>query len=405
MDHSAYYSKYFKSTQRRKMEDLPQVADYDSLVNAGLQEFVTVCQSLGPEMQQLGSLVKGAFMATRALIVFGLANPQPEKDHFVFHQYSSAIQSIVESKVKPPKEVVSHFAAVREAIPALSFMTIKPAPTQFIRDMIDCSRIRTGELFTELHLYVKKHHLTGFTWNKFPAMSAAGIPPPPPPPAFCDAPSGDSHASTEASRNALLSDLNKGSDITKLLKPVKRDGSGDGPGKTIATKTAGAAKSPVAKTYPPKFVLEGRKWLVEHIKNKYDLVIENESMSESVAIYKMENSSLECKNKITNLTIDSSRQCGVSLNSVIACVELVRCDRLQLTCNGKVPLISMDNCESVQLFLTEQSRDVEIISAKCSSCNVCLLNADGSYKEVAMQEQIKTVLVGEQLVSTVVEKN
>jgi adenylyl cyclase-associated protein len=410
------------------MEELPQVADYDFLVDTTLENFIIASQPLGVEMAELANLVKSAFMATRALIIYGLANPEPEKDHFVFHQYVTAIRNIVESKVKPPKDLVSHFAAVREAITSLSFMTIKPAPTQFIKDMIDCSKYyanrvltenkgnerhilfvtKIEELFMELLQYVKKHYLTGFTYNKFPNMSAAVLPPPPPPPpAFCDdAASGDGpHVSTETARNALLSDLNKGSNITQMLKPVKRgDGFGDGPSKTTATKIATAVRSPAMKTYPPKFLLEGRKWLVEHIKDNSGLVINNESMSESVAIYKMESSNVEVKNKINNVTIDSCRQCGVSLNSVIACVELVRCDRVAITCNGHVPLISMDNCESVQVFLTEASRDVQIISAKCSSCNVCLLNADGSYKEVAMQEQIKTVVVGEQLISTVIEK-
>lgn len=76
---------------------------------------------------------------------------------------------------------------------------------------------------------------------------------------------------------------------------------------------------------------------------------------------------------------DSCKKSSVSLKSVIASVELIRCDRVTIICEGAVPLINLENSESVQIFLSVKSRDVEIVSAKCSSCNICLLEEDGTY--------------------------
>ncbi|XP_035232672.1 adenylyl cyclase-associated protein 1-like, partial [Stegodyphus dumicola] len=99
------------------------------------------------------------------------------------------------------------------------------------------------------------------------------------------------------------------------------------------------------------------------------------------------------------------KKTNIALNDVISSVELIRCERVQVQCNGHVPLMSIDNSDSVQVFLPKEARGIEIISSKSSSCNVCLLEPDGTYTEFPVPEQIKTVVVGGQITSTVVENN
>ena len=81
---------------------------------------------------------------------------------------------------------------------------------------------------TELQGYVKKNHTTGLVWNPqggvaaAPARGPGGPPPPPgpPPPGPPPPMPASTGPSKEATRGALMSELNKGADITKGLRKV-----------------------------------------------------------------------------------------------------------------------------------------------------------------------------------------
>lgn len=48
-----------------------------------------------------------------------------------------------------------------------------------------------------------------------------------------------------------------------MLRPVRRYGKGDGPEKPAAAAALGVVGKPqLERTFPPKFILEGRKWRV-----------------------------------------------------------------------------------------------------------------------------------------------
>ena len=81
---------------------------------------------------------------------------------------------------------------------------------------------------TELQGYVKKNHTTGLVWNpqgaaaSAPARGPGGPPPPPgpPPPGPPPPVAASTGPSKEAARGALMTQLNKGADVTKGLRKV-----------------------------------------------------------------------------------------------------------------------------------------------------------------------------------------
>ncbi|GIY70000.1 adenylyl cyclase-associated protein [Caerostris extrusa] len=386
------------------------ISDFEQLINTSLQNFA--------------GKVSHAFQRNLELIKYGLYNPQPPMDNEQMKTYANEIRSIVEFRESPKdSSFTNHFSTVREAILALGWINVKPAPTQYIKDAKEAgeyygNRVLSSNKGNELHKqwvnswnqllmdlqsYVKSNFLTGFTWGSGQGKGGAAPPPPPPPPPpalFADAPPQGDNA-----RQALLNDLNQGANITSYLKPVKKDKTAGGAAPVSLHSPVKVQTAPRPAARPPKFALDGRKWVVEYQRSQYGLRVENEDMSQSLAMFSCQDISLEVANKLNSVVIDSCKNSLVVLKSIISSVEVIRCDRLKIQCDGIVPLINMDNCDSVQIFVTPASRGVEVISSKTTSCNMCLLEPDGDYKEIAMPEQIKTVLVGEKLVSSVVEKN
>ncbi|GFX54717.1 adenylyl cyclase-associated protein 2 [Trichonephila clavipes] len=400
------------------------VSDFEQLLNTSLQNFINASEAIGGPLVSLAGKVKGAFLKNLELIQFGLRNAQPPMDSERMKAYANGIREIVETREGPKDSIFSnHFATVREAILALGWINVKPAPTQYIKDARDsgeyyANRVLSNnkgnqlhrnwvtswnQLLTDLQKYVAANFLTGFTWGNGEARGAAFPPPPPPPPsAFLP----DISTQGDGGRQALLNDLNQGSSITQHLKPVKRDRNGPTPHAPPAVQErVTAAKPPPEVTRPPKLHLEGRKWVVEYQKNQHELCIENNDMSQSLAMFKCENVSLQVVNKMNNVVIDTCKSSLVVLNGIISSVELIRCNRVEVKLSGIVPLVNMDNCDSVQVLVTNTSRSVELITSKSTSCNVCLLQDDGEYKELPVPEQIKTTVAGNKLVSSVIEKN
>lgn len=69
-------------------------------------------------------------------------------------------------------------------------------------------------------------------------------------------------------------------------------------------------------------------------------------------------------------------------------------------------MIQIDSTDSGQIYLSKDSLNTELTTAKCSSINVSLPVAgeeDGVFEEQAVPEMLKTVIGGGKLVTTVVE--
>ncbi|KAH0548718.1 hypothetical protein KQX54_001663 [Cotesia glomerata] len=59
---------------------------------------------------------------------------------------------------------------------------------------------------------------------------------------------------------------------------------------------------------------------------------------------------------------------------------------------GKVPTISIDKTDGCQMYLNQQSLDVELITSKSSEMNVMVPKSNGDYTEYPVPEQFKTTI-------------
>ena len=138
-------------------------------------------------------------------------------------------------------------------------------------------------------------------------------------------------AMTDA-RAALFASINQGEDITKMLKKVSTQ---DMTHKNPALRGAGGAPGVIhaqAKNTtkgPEKLCLEGKKWLVENFTGRRDLVVESESMAQSVCVYKCDDCVLQVKGKVNSIVVDQCKKFSIAFDSIVSCVEFINSKRIQ----------------------------------------------------------------------------
>lgn len=120
----------------------------------------------------------------------------------------------------------------------------------------------------------------------------------------------------------------------------------------------------------------------EYQKNNAGLVVENAEMNNVVYMFKCEGSTLTVKGKINSIILDSCKKCSVLFDALISSIEFVNCQNVQMQVLGKVPTVSIDKTDGVQMYLTQESKDVAIISSKSSEMNVLLPTANNDYVSV-----------------------
>jgi len=159
-----------------------------------------------------------------------------------------------------------------------------------------------------------------------------------------------------------------------------------------------AKEEKVAKALKPaRFALDGNKWAVDHQVGNRNIVIEETEAKQTVYIYQCDTSTIQIKGKINNITLDGCKKTAVVFETAIAGVEFVNCISCEVQCLNKCPSFAVDKCSGVQLYLSKESIDSEIVTSKSSEMNVVLPADEGI--ELAIPEQFKTKVVNGKLIT------
>jgi len=209
----------------------------------------------------------------------------------------------------------------------------------------------------------------------------------------------------------VFDSLNKGEDVTKGLKKVtaemktknRTDKVAVVPASSSKPAESTTAKKAAAPAKPPKFSLEGTKWVVEHqLKNK-EIVIQDTEVKQTVYIYKCKDSVIQIKGKVNAVTVDDCTKCGIVFDNVVASFEVVNCNSLEVQVVGKVPCIAVDKTSGCQIFLSKESIETEIVTSKTSEMNVSFPDpAQDDMVETPVPEQFKSYVKNGKLVSEII---
>merc|ERR1712226_826672 len=158
----------------------------------------------------------------------------------------------------------------------------------------------------------------------------------------------------------------------------------------------------VAADKPSRFELDGKKWVVEFMKNNPRGHISQTEPNQTVYIYKCEGTTVKVDGKVNAITLDSCKKVAVVFDTVVSSCDVINCQSVQMQVTGKVATISVEKTDGCQMFINKESVGVEIVSAKSSEMNVMVPVGD-DFVEQPIPEQFKTVIAGGKLKTAATE--
>lgn len=257
--------------------------------------------------------------------------------------------------------------------------------------------------------YVKRVHTTGLVWNpnggdalsvasgiqtSTPSSAPSGGAPGPAPPAPKLSPSVSS--SSDDARSNLLSALNQGEGITSKLRKVTDDMKSknrkDRTGVVSAKTTAPAKKT--AQKFPPKFQLEGNRWVVDYVTDQ--ITIDITDTIQSVSLYKTDGAVIKINGKFNGMVIDSCRKTTIVFDEAISSCQLINCNSVKIQVLKTIPSISIDKTSGCHVYLGPDSLSTQIITSKSDECNVLVQKGD-DWVEFPVPEQFLSLVDGDKL--------
>ncbi|KAM3181882.1 hypothetical protein ACTXT7_013485 [Hymenolepis weldensis] len=208
---------------------------------------------------------------------------------------------------------------------------------------------------------------------------------------------------------ALFAEINRGDALMKGLRKVTSDMKTH---KNPELRAGGVVSSGAKKTTPPaiparpeqrKAVVQpkveqiGNKWNVKHFVGNREVIVEAKEKKETVYIFECRDSVVQIKGKVNSIVLDSCKKTFLLFDTVISSVDVINCQSVQVEVKGIMPTINIDQTDGCQVYLSEESKGVDIITAKSSEMNILIPKGDGDYTEYNVPEQFKTNFVANRL--------
>ncbi|CAA7265404.1 unnamed protein product [Cyclocybe aegerita] len=435
------------------------LAFQEQVVDAKLKPFIELTKAFaGPNVVESVALVQKQFDILYDFLKLSASCQKPDQRTLeaLLAPFPQSIEAVSRAKEanRRDRDWFSHLSFLGEGAPVIGWV-VNPKPAQGVIDIKDSVVYYGNRLKKEykdkdakhvewvnqyiaildaMHSYIKEYHATGLVWNpkgvtveqyKASANTSAGAgapPPPPPPPPAPPAPvPGISAAAPAAGAAAVFAQINRGEDVTKGLRkvdksemthknPALRAGSVV-PASTTSPSPPGkkpikpSKPSALAGKKPPKFILDGTKWLIEHQEHE-TLTVDNVEINHSVNIFGCKGATVVITGKVNAVNILNSSKTAVLVHSVVASVGVTASPSFTLQVTGTCPMIQLDTTDSGQIYLSKDSLGAEITTAKCSAINISLPvegEEDGVFEEQPIPEMFKTVVQNGKLVTTIVE--
>ncbi|XP_028772621.1 cyclase-associated protein 1-like [Neltuma alba] len=411
----------------------PSIIAFGDLMDQYIGRFSTAAGKIGGQVLQVSKLVQEAFAVQKELLMKVKQTQKPD------------VAGLAEF-LKPLNEVIvkanamtegrrsdyfNHLKAAVDSLSALAWiaytgkdcgMSMPIAHVEESWQMAefycnkvlveyrnkDASHVEWAKALKELYLpglrdYVKSFYPLGPVWSstgksiappKAPAPRAPAPPPPPPASLLSSESSQASSSKPKEGMSAVFQELSTGhvtAGLRKVTDDMKAKNRADRTGVVGASeKDTRVRTQAFSKAGPPKLELQmGRKWVVENQIGQKGLVIDDCDSKQSVYVYGCKNSVLQIQGKVNNITIDNCTKMGVVFKDVVAAFEIVNSNGVEAQCQGSAPTISVDNTSGCQLYLSKDSLNASISTAKSSEINVLVpgTEPDGDWVEHSLPQQ------------------
>uniref|UniRef100_A0A8C1QW81 Adenylyl cyclase-associated protein n=1 Tax=Cyprinus carpio TaxID=7962 RepID=A0A8C1QW81_CYPCA len=319
---------------------------FDHLLSGPVSEYLRTSTAIGGDVAKHAEMVNNALQVQRAFLKMAMTHQEPAKTEmaYLLRPLSDQIQEVQNFREKKRgSSLFNHLSAVSESIPALGWVAVCQKPGPYVKEMNDAAIFYTNRVLKD-------------------------------------------YKDTLVHCFLLFSSYQHISFQTHQASPAK------------SQNPSSSACAP-AKKHSPVLELEGKKWRVEHQEQSHDLVIEETELRQVVYVFSCSNSTLQIKGKVNSIIMDNCKKLGLVFDSVVGIVEIINSRDIQLQVMGKVPTISINKTEGCHVYLSKDSLDCEIVSAKSSEMNVLVPEGEDDYREFPIPEQFKTVWDGSSLVT------
>ncbi|RKF51369.1 Adenylyl cyclase-associated protein [Golovinomyces cichoracearum] len=462
-------------------EALPEsVEGFDAFISGPVQSFVNISNELGGPISEQARSLLNAFYGQRKFIFITTKAKKPDLSSAIFMELLKPLQESITavSEIRDSNRgspVFNQLSAVSESIGFLAWITVEPKPRNHIDEFYgsaqywgnrvlkefkekDPKQVEWTQLyyqvFKSLSEYVQETFPSGILWNPqgIPAEeamkvvdststlptatknknTAGSIPPPPPgpapPPIKLDNESKDRSSKKTSSLDAVFSELNKGSEITKRLNKVNVDQmTHKNPslraGSTVLTrsnsntseyspkraKSSAPGKKPKPENMrtkkPAIKKLEGNKWFLENIEEESEPIRIDASITQSILISRCKKSTIIIQGKANAISVDNSHRLSLIIDSLVSSVDVIKSSSFAIQVLGSLPTILIDSVDGAQIYLGKESMGVGIFSSQSTGININFESneKEDEYKEVPIPSQIRTWIEEGNVKSEIVE--
>jgi len=236
---------------------------------------------------------------------------------------------------------------------------------------------------------IKSHFKTGLEWRGQKSVTdASGAPAPAPTEEAAPAPEPEpvvkAAPKKEAAKPAgdLFGELNKGGAITGHLKKVKKSQKNKYKKEKVkGTVSGGPKKAKSKKKLPdPKKTRRGQTWFLEYfqeglIEINGDL-LKGLNIGHGIFVSQCFNCNFMVPQgvKLKSICLDGCQRVQFQTADIVSTVEMVNCKNTTLWCNGVVPSVTVDKCDSPKVILMEpcwnQEKMVDILTSNVTAGNI-----------------------------------
>ncbi|CAH8482800.1 unnamed protein product [Schistosoma turkestanicum] len=440
------------------------VKEFHEIITRSLSEYVTNSSKIGNVVKTHASMVEECFSIQEKIIKLATECSKPSESELlsIITPLGKAIDEVIKFKdANRSSNLFNHLSAVAEFVTALGWLSVTPAPAPYIKSKQEATEFFTNRVIKEykekdtIHLswakslisvctalqtYVTNHYTTGLVWNArgkpvsesklsksspirevnsncSPAAAAPPPPPPPPPPELTEAQLAAISLANNSAQSALFADINRGTAVTSNLRkvtddmkthknPKLREGPITHTSRNQMNSINNSTVRPPSEKQPSGLgclELRGNKWVVENFKSAGNLQIVGTEPKQTVCIHKCNECTVQIKGKINSVMLDNCQKTGVVFDHLISSIDVVNCQSVQIQSLGQLSTVNIDKTDGCQVFLSEDSKYADIITATSSAINILIPKGVDDFEEFAVPEQFKTNFTGKGLKTTCVD--
>jgi adenylyl cyclase-associated protein len=380
-------------------EDYPQVLAYDSRFGPKIESFLAAAKGIDSELAEMSQFIADSFREVRRLILAGARHSKPDNMTTILAPLAQVKEAGIKwCEIHYRTKWINHEKAVHEALTIFDWITYGPSAGNFVGEMIGAVQCYTNKIAMEfrekdktqmqwvqglvgalkdLPEYISDFHKNGLAWNA---------------------------RASKATGPATMKGSAAAPAAAAAPTPAPAPAAAPAPAKPAAAKPALALKVPVAASKVPS-VKKSREGLytVEFFDGGEPELPKDLQLSDIVNFYQCKNCMLRIPVKVKGVSILNCERVTLVLNDVVGVVEVTSCKRLIMYTEGRVPSMTIDKCDNVQINLNEKSLDCQITAAQSQGLNVDIpdLKEEGNMIEFPVPEQIRVYVKDRKLVHEV----